>query len=71
VGECAEDQHFLRFGGPAHEEARIAPEELKAALEGDEDRRPLRLDLCLRKGPPRRTDMPAGTTMHAPAALPR
>src|SRR5262249_39413602 len=48
IGEGAhEDKLFLPFGAPAHEEARISAEELKTALEGDEDRRPVLLDLCL------------------------
>jgi len=72
IGEAAgEDALFLPFGAPAQEEARISPEELKAALEDDADRRPLLLDLCLPRDLPRRTDMLAGATMHAPAALPR
>jgi rhodanese-related sulfurtransferase len=53
------------------DEARISAEELKAALEYDEDRRPVLLDLCLPRDLPRRTDMLAGARMHAPAALPR
>jgi Fe-Mn family superoxide dismutase len=44
---------------------------LKVALEADEDRRPVLLDLCLPVDLPRRTDMLAGASMHAPAALPR
>ena len=44
--------------------------ELKAALEDDDDRRPVLLDLCLPRDLPRRTDMLAGASMHAPAALP-
>jgi Fe-Mn family superoxide dismutase len=72
IGETAEeDEHFLPFGAPAQEEARISAEELKAALEADEDRRPVLLDLCLPVDLPRRTDMLAGAVMHAPAALPR
>ena len=72
IGEGAgEDELFLPFGAPAQEEARISPEELKAALEEDDDRRPVLLDLCLPRDLPRRTDMLAGATMHAPAALPR
>jgi Fe-Mn family superoxide dismutase len=61
---------FLPFGCPAQDEARISAEELKAALEGADDRRPVLLDLCLPKDLPRRTDMLAGAIMHAPAALP-
>src|SRR5262249_37839377 len=42
IGEGAgDDELFLPFGAPAHEEARISAEELKAALQGDEDRRPV------------------------------
>jgi superoxide dismutase, Fe-Mn family len=55
---------------PPQEDARIAAEELQAALEDDVDRRPTLLDLCLPKDLPRRSDMLAGATMHAPAALP-
>jgi Fe-Mn family superoxide dismutase len=69
--EAAEGKLFLPFGAPAQEEARISAEELKAALENNNDRRPLLLDLCLPKDLPRRTDMLAGASMHAPAALPR
>ena len=72
VGEAAEqDKLFLPYGSPAQEEARISPEELKAALTRDDDRRPFLLDLCLPPDLARRTDMLAGATMHAPAALPR
>ena len=72
IGEGAgEEKLFLPFGAPAQEEARISTEELRAALEGDDDRRPVLLDLCLPRDLPRRTDMLAGATMHAPAALPR
>jgi Fe-Mn family superoxide dismutase len=72
IGEGAgEDDLFLPFGAPTQEEARIPAEELKVALEGDDDRRPVLLDLCLPRDLPRRTDMLAGATMHAPAALPR
>jgi len=72
IGERAgEDGLFLPFGAPAREEARISAEELKAALESDDDRRPVLLDLCLRRDLPRRSDMLAGASMHAPAALPR
>jgi Fe-Mn family superoxide dismutase len=69
--ETAEDELFLPYGAPARAEARISPEELKAALERDEDRRPVLLDLCLPTDLPRRTDMLEGARMHAPAALPR
>jgi superoxide dismutase, Fe-Mn family len=68
--EGDEDKFFLPYGAPAQDEARISAEELKAALENDDDRRPVLLDLCLPKDLPRRTDMLAGATMHAPAALP-
>jgi superoxide dismutase, Fe-Mn family len=72
IGEGAgEDELFLPFGAPAQEEARISAEELKLALDDDEDRRPVLLDLCLPVDLPRRTDMLAGASMHAPAALPR
>src|SRR5439155_12773027 len=72
IGEGArEDELFLPFGAPAQEEARISAEELKVALEHDEDRRPFLLDLCLPVDLRRRTDMLAGASMHAPSALPR
>ena|SRR5215831_13419574 len=71
VGDGTEDDGlFLPFGAPPHEEARISPEELKDALDGCEDRRPVLLDLCQPRDLPRRTDMLAGALMHAPAALP-
>jgi superoxide dismutase, Fe-Mn family len=66
-----EDELFLPFGAPAQDDARISAEELKAALNGDDDQRPVLLDLCLPRDLPRRTDMLAGASMHAPAALPR
>ena len=66
-----EDRLFLPYGAPAKEEARISAEELKVALEGDEDRRPVLLDLCLPVDLPRRKDMLADAIMHAPAALPQ
>jgi Fe-Mn family superoxide dismutase len=70
IGEgVGEDKLFLPFGAPAQEEARISAEELKAALEDDNDRRPVLLDLCLPRDLPRRSDMLAGASMHAPAAL--
>jgi len=70
IGERAEEEElFLPFGSPAQEEARISAEELKAALEDDGDRRPVLVDLCLPRDLPRRTDMLAGASMHAPAAL--
>jgi Fe-Mn family superoxide dismutase len=71
IGEAAEDKLFLPYGAPAQEDARISAEELKEALEDDEARRPVLLDLCLPRDLPRRTDMLAGAKMHAPAALPR
>jgi Fe-Mn family superoxide dismutase len=72
MGERAdEDELFRPYGAPAQEDARISAEELKAALAGDSDRRPVLLDLCLPRDLPRRTDMLAGAVMHAPAALPR
>jgi Fe-Mn family superoxide dismutase len=72
IGEAAgDDAMFLPYGAPAQEEARISVEELTAALEGDADRRPILLDLCLPRDLARRTDMLAGASMHAPAALPR
>src|SRR5262245_54889360 len=72
VGEAAqEDELFLPFGAPPQEEARISAEELKATLEGDNARRPVLLDLCLPKDLPRRIDMLAGASMHAPSALER
>jgi superoxide dismutase, Fe-Mn family len=71
IGEGAAEQLFLPYGAPAQEEARISAEELKAALEEDADRRPVLLDLCQPRDLPRRTDMLAGATMHAPAALSR
>jgi len=71
IGEAPEDELFLPFGAPVEEEARISPEELKAALEGDDDRRPVLLDLCLPKDLSRRTDMLAGAAMRAPGALAR
>jgi superoxide dismutase, Fe-Mn family len=69
--EAAEHELFLPFGAPPQEEARISAEELKAALDRSDDRRPFLLDLCLPRDLPRRIDMLAGATMHAPAALPR
>jgi Fe-Mn family superoxide dismutase len=64
IGEAAgDDELFLPYGAPTQEEARISAEELKAALEGDEDRRPLLLDLCLPRDLPRRTDMLAAPSL--------
>src|SRR5262249_46220280 len=72
IGEGAgEDDLFRPFGAPAQEEARISAEELNAALKDNDRRRPILLDLCLPRDLPRRTDMLAGASMHAPAALPR
>ena len=72
IGEKAgEDELFLPYGAPAQEDARISVEELKAALEADDGPRPLLLDLCLPKDLPRRSDMMAGATLHAPGAMPR
>jgi Fe-Mn family superoxide dismutase len=67
----AEDELFLPFGSPAQEEARISPEELKATLESDDDRRPVLLDVCLPKDLARRFDMLPGASMHAPGVLPQ
>jgi len=70
TGEGArEDELFLPFGAPAQQEARISAEELKAALEDRDNRRPILLDVCLPRDLPRRRDMLAGAAMHAPAAL--
>jgi Fe-Mn family superoxide dismutase len=72
IGEGAgEDEPFLPFGAPVQEEARISAEELRAALRDADDRRPVLLDLCQPRDLPRRTDMLAGASLHAPAALPR
>ena len=70
-GPSGEDDLFLPFGAPAQKEALISAEELKVALDNDERRRPVLLDLCLPRDLPRRIDMLAGAAMHAPAALPR
>jgi Fe-Mn family superoxide dismutase len=67
--DCMEDELFRPFGAPAQEEARVSAEELKAALENSDDHRPVLLDLCLPRDLPRRADMLAGATMHAPGAL--
>src|SRR6516225_7779053 len=64
-----EDGLFLPFGAPVDEEARISVEELSVALKYDDERRPILLDLCQPRDLPRRTDMLAGASMHAPAAL--
>src|SRR5262249_26407066 len=69
IGEGAnEDRLFLPYGAPVQEEARISAEELKVALESDDNRRPVLLDLCLPRDLPRRIDMLAGASMHAPGA---
>ena len=70
IGDGAgEDALFLPFGAPVDEEARISAEELSGALKHDAERRPILLDLCQPRDLPRRTDMLAGASMHAPAAL--
>ena len=72
IGEGAdEDRFFLPYGSPVQEEARISAEELKVALEDHDNRRPVLLDLCLPKDLPRRNDMLAGASMHAPGAFSR
>jgi superoxide dismutase, Fe-Mn family len=71
LGDGAAEELFLPYGAPPQDEARISAEELKAALAGAEDSRPVLLDLCQPRDLPRRTDMLAGATMHAPAALPQ
>jgi superoxide dismutase, Fe-Mn family len=72
IGEGAdEDKFFLPYGSPVQEEARISAEELKVALQNGDNHRPVLLDLCLPRDLPRRNDMLAGATMHAPAALSR
>lgn len=72
IGEdAAMDDLFLPYGAPPEEQARISAEELKGALDLDEERRPVLLDLCLPRDLPRRSDMLPGARMHAPAALPR
>ena len=70
-GGAVEDALFHPYGSPVDEEARISPEELRAALEGDGERRPVLVDVCLPVDLPRRTDMLPGATMHAPAAISR
>jgi Fe-Mn family superoxide dismutase len=70
IGEGAgEDKFFLPYGAPVQEEARISAEELRVTLENDDNRRPVLLDLCLPRDLPRRIDMLAGASMHAPGAL--
>ena len=71
IGENTPDDEFLPYGAPPQEEARISAEELKAALDDGDDRRPVLVDLCLPKDLPRRTDMLARATLHNPSALPR
>ena len=72
IGEGAtQDELFLPYGAPAQSDARISAEELKVALESDEDRRPVLLDLCVPRDLPRRSDMLPGARMHNPAALPK
>jgi superoxide dismutase, Fe-Mn family len=72
IGEGAgQDALFLPFGAPEQEEARISAEGLQVALEYDDNHRPVLLDLCQPRDLPRRHDMLAGASMHAPAALPR
>jgi Fe-Mn family superoxide dismutase len=72
IGEDRGDSELFRpYGSPAQDEAVISAEGLKAALGDAEDRRPVLLDLCQPRDLPRRTDMLAGATMHAPAALPQ
>src|ERR1700730_466955 len=47
IGEAkGEDGLFLPYGSPAQEEARISAEEVKAALEGAQGRRPTAPDRC-------------------------
>jgi Fe-Mn family superoxide dismutase len=72
IGEGV-DEHdlFLPYGAPAQEDGRISAEELRAALGGDKHRRPVLLDVCLPQDLARRTDMLAGASIHAPAALDR
>jgi superoxide dismutase, Fe-Mn family len=72
VGQGAdEDKFFLPYGAPTQEDARISAEELKVALENDDNRRLVLLDVCLPKDLPRRNDMLAGASMHALGALSR
>ena len=72
VGERTEDDElFLPFGAPVQEDARISAEELTTALTDNGDHRPVLLDLCLPRDLARRSDMLAGASMHAPAALER
>jgi len=71
IGQETVEELFLPYGAPPQDEARISVEELRAALAGAPDRRPVLLDVCQPRDLPRRTDMLAGATMHAPAAVPR
>ncbi len=72
IGEgTAQDASPLPFGAPAQEEARISAEELRAVLEGDADRRPVLVDVCLPVDLARRSDMLPGASIHAPAELAR
>jgi Fe-Mn family superoxide dismutase len=68
---AADEKLFLPYGSPAQEDARISAEELRAALEHGDARKPVLLDLCLPRDLPRRTDMLAGASLHAPNALAR
>lgn len=69
--EEGEGYPFHPDGAPAQSEARVAAEELKAALAGASDQRPVLLDVCLPVDLARRVDMLPGATLHAPEALPR
>ena len=70
IGDEADDgKLFVPYGAPADDAARISVEELRAALDRGEDRRPVLLDVCLPRDLARRTDMLAGASLHAPAAL--
>jgi Fe-Mn family superoxide dismutase len=72
IGEGVdEDKFFLPYGAPAQEEARISAEELKVTLDNGGERQPVLLDLCLPRDLPRRNDMLAGASMHAPDAFSR
>ena len=72
IGQSTSDDELFRpYGAPEDATARISPEALKAALQADGPHRPLLLDLCLPQDLPRRADMLAGASMHAPNALPR
>src|SRR5215472_3591042 len=67
IGEGAdEDKFFLPYGAPAKEEARISAEELKVALENNDNSRPVLLGLCLPKYPTRCIAILAGALMRAP-----